>query len=1207
MICPRCATENEPSARFCDACGNAFSRVCSNCGAQVRPGARFCANCGTVQTSEPSPTQTPSGPAAPSPAAAVVQPATTAVQPAAPAAPAVRADGVTAGLAADLPMAQPAAQPASQAERRFVSVLFVDLVGFTTLAEGRDPEEVRDLLTRYFDVARERIGRYGGTIEKFIGDAVMAVWGAPVAHEEDVERAVRAALELVEAVPGIAPGLVARAAVMSGEAVVTAGAADQGMIAGDLVNTASRLQSVAPPGSVLVGDATQRASAAAIAYEPAGEQVLRGKTSPVASLRALHVIADRGGRNRPGALEPAFIGRETESRLLRDLVAGARSQARPRLVSIIGEAGVGKSRLTWEVEHYAEGLATPVRWLVGRSPAFGEGVTFWALGEMVRQVLGLAESDDEVTVRARLAERLDALYGAAADRSDVEDALLALLGLGHAPSGGILFATWRGFFERLCADGPTVLVFEDLHAADPGLLDFIEHMDDWLRGPLVIVALARPEQLEARPHWASRRRAVTLRLEPLDDDRIRALIDGLVPGLPTDTIRAIVTRAGGFPLYAVELLRMFLADGTPAGRTGMPGRVRDLPSAQVPETLRALLAARLDAVEGVDRAVLEDAAVLGGSFTLEALAAVSATPRADLDRRVDGLVRREFLGLSSDPASPERGRYGWVQALVREVAYATLSRPNRRRRHLAAARYFESLADHELAGTTAGHYLGALRNSAGGPETDALAANVRASLRAAAERALDLGSPLQAAALLEQALEVATDPAERIDLLERTGGASSDAGRHDRAEGWFRQARNLAVETGDRGASARATAGLARALNVAGRHAEAAALAEAAESGFADMSDDPAVIGIGAQGARAALLAWEPRHAMEIADRILPAAERNDVVPAVAELLICKGSALAEMGRDREGAAVIRGGLDLALAAGLPRVALRGFSTLGDYLRSRDPRGALETARDGLSLARRLGVRQTVMLLVAADIAWELGEGDWSLQEMEEALAEELDDVDRARLSLMLAGWRADRGEDVAEPLGVVVSYASAHPDAQFFRAYRPALEGRISFLAGDLEAAYGKLTEANATTAETPSFIGFAYEMFRIALRLGDAERASGAAGQVLGNTSGDPVSVATRLTVRAGMAALEGRPGEAAGLYAQALDDWRRLGYGMEAAFVAIDMATVLEPGGEGVLAAAEEARASLVRAGARPHLEMLDRALRDAESAPAIARGA
>ncbi|HYM82771.1 MAG TPA: adenylate/guanylate cyclase domain-containing protein [Candidatus Dormibacteraeota bacterium] len=368
MTCPTCGSVNAAGSKFCNECGTSLAAGCPTCGTANPPGSKFCRECGTnlAAGSAVAPTGRPRIDAT--------------------------AGGVAGGQAAGAPAST--ADVAAVAERRLVSVLFADLVGFTTLAEGRDAEETRELLSRYFELARDVVSRYGGVVEKFIGDAVMAVWGAPTAREDDAERAVRAGLELVDRVGSLGPGITARAGVLTGEAAVTLGAVGQGMVAGDLVNTASRLQSVAAPGTVLVGEATQRAASGAIAFEPAGDQTLKGKVAPVAAWRALRVVAERGGRNRSETLEAPFVGRDTELRLLKDLFHATSGEGRARLVSVIGPAGIGKSRLAWEFLKYVDGLLENVWWHDGRSPAYGEGITFWALGEMVRGRCGLLESDD---------------------------------------------------------------------------------------------------------------------------------------------------------------------------------------------------------------------------------------------------------------------------------------------------------------------------------------------------------------------------------------------------------------------------------------------------------------------------------------------------------------------------------------------------------------------------------------------------------------------------------------------------------------------------------------------------------------------------------------------------------------------------------------------------------------------------------------------
>ncbi len=792
MTCTSCGTDNEVGRKFCRECGTRLAAGCPACGAQNAADAKFCGECGTQLLGGSASAARPDTPAA-------------ATAPASPAA------------------------AAHVAERRLVSVLFADLVGFTPFAEARDPEETRELLSRYFDLARDVIERYGGTVEKFIGDAVMAVWGAPTAREDDAERAVRAGIELVDAVRALGPTIQARAGVLTGEAAVTIGAVGEGMVAGDLVNTAARLQSVAEPGTVFVGETTQRAASAAIVFEAVGDAVLKGKTSPVPAWRAVRIVAERGGRGRSDALEAPFVGRDTEFRLLKDLFHATGRERRPRLVTVIGQGGIGKSRLGWEFLKYIDGLLETVWWHSGRSPAYGDGITFWSLGEMIRSRCGLAETDDEVTTRQHVAETVATFVSDDAERRWIEDSLLALLGVGDAGQGGTeqLFAAWRTFFERIAEQGSVVLLFEDLQWADPGLLDFIEHLLEWTRdSPIFVVALARPELLERRTDWGTGRRGlVSIALEPLDEAAMRELLAGLVPGLPAAAVSTIVERADGIPLYAVETVRMLVAEGRLVADEGRYSPAGDLTNLAVPESLQALIAARLDALPPADRSLLQDGAVLGQSFTLAGLAAVTGADAGALEPRLRALVRRELLMQESDPRSPERGQYAFVQGLIREVAYGQLARADRKSRHVAAARFFESLETDELAGALAAHYLAARDNAAPGPEQDALGAQARVALRGAADRAVALGAQAQAVVFLRQAIEVTTDRAEQADLLERAGGAAGAAYQRDEAQALPRAGDRVAARArrpaGDRPRDPRPRSGHARHLPERSRSGDA--------------------------------------------------------------------------------------------------------------------------------------------------------------------------------------------------------------------------------------------------------------------------------------------------------------------------------------------------------------------------------------------------
>ena len=472
MPCPRCGSDSKPGQKFCAECGLALSTACPNCGTPYEGTPKFCPECGHGLTH-------------------------------------AGAAGA-AGAGNDSALGQQQQDASTQAhpptERRFVTVLFADLVGFTTVSDAADPEEIRDLLSRYFEVARQTIERYGGSVEKFIGDAVMAVWGAPVAQEDDAERAVRAALELVDRVSKLTIGdkpLQLRAGVLSGEAAVTLGRIGEGMVAGDLVNTASRLQSVAPPGAVLVGETTQAATSAAVAFEPAGEQLLKGKSAPVKAWRALRVVASVGGGGRDEGLEPPFVGRDEELRLLKDQLHAAGREKKLRMVADHRRRGHRQEppRLgVGEVprrHRRADSLLAP-----GSLPGVRRGRHLLGAGRDGPRRAGIAEGEDADATRDKLKASVAQCVGDPEESAWLEPALGACSESTRARSSGReqLFAAWRTYFERVADKGPVVLVFEDIQWADSGLLDFIEHVLEWTRDkPMLIVTLARPEILERRP------------------------------------------------------------------------------------------------------------------------------------------------------------------------------------------------------------------------------------------------------------------------------------------------------------------------------------------------------------------------------------------------------------------------------------------------------------------------------------------------------------------------------------------------------------------------------------------------------------------------------------------------------------------------------------------------------------------------------------
>jgi len=1160
MICSTCGATNRVGRKFCAQCANSLAVACPLCGASNEPEDRFCGEC------------------------------------AAPLTQGARAAAV------------PAATPAPVAERRLVSVLFADLVGFTPIAEERDAEETRELLTRYFDLARDVIERYGGTVEKFIGDAVMAVWGAPTAREDDAERAVRAGLELVDAVRALGPTIQARAGVLTGEAAVTIGATNQGMVAGDLVNTAARLQSIAPPGAVLVGESTQRAAAAAIAFEEAGAPLLKGKIAPVPAWRALRVVAQRGGHGRSDMPEPPFVGRDEEFRLLRDVVSATGRDRRARLVSITGPGGIGKSRLAWELEKYVDGVLETVYWHRGRSPAYGDGITFWALGEMVRQRAGIAEADDGTTTRERIAAIVAEHVPDAEDRRWVEPALLTLLGLEPPPAGGrdVLFAAWRIFFERIAAKGTTILLFEDLQWADSGLLDFIDHLLEWSKGaPLLVVTLARPELFDKRPGWGTGTRNFTgLALEPLAERAMRELLEGFVPGLPRPAVEAILARADGIPLYAVETIRSLVAEGRLERRDSAYRPVGDLGTLAIPDTLRSLIAARLDALDPADRGLIQHASVLGQTFTLPGLSAVTGSDEADLEPRLRVLMRRELLDLEADPRSPERGQYRFVQSLIREVAYGTLARRERRGRHLAVARYYEMLGEDELAGALATHYVAAYRASGAGAEADAVAVQARLALSGAAARAASLGAHDQAVAYLAQALEVTADPAERGGLLERAAISASVATDHEAAQALARRSVEEYRRTGDAASAARATAELGAILLTAGEPVQAIAAMEGALAELPDSAPDDVRARLLVNLTRALYRNDQPGRAVETVDRALPIAERLDLDEVIANAFNHKGAALSYLGRTREAVALMEAAIAIARAGGFVSAELRARSNLAAILWTREPRRAGEMQRENLQLARRIGDRQRANWIMRdlTEGAWLQGDGwDAALGALTEALATARDlSAEAGILAAACFLWVA-RGDATDDALGRLEVAAGQLSD--------PIAAAQLHFLKGDRALLRGNCAEAHEEmlrAADNKAAAGFYLaEAVRPALWLRDAIRARAIAERL----DADPdahatVSRVNRAAAWAGIAAIEGRRDEASAGYRDALKGYREIGYGFQLARVELDMLMLLGPDLPEARAAAEEARAVFERVGARPYLVRLSATIGDARTAGSAA---
>jgi class 3 adenylate cyclase/predicted ATPase len=926
------------------------------------------------------------------------------------------------------------------AERRVCSVLFCDVVGFTPLSEARDPEAVRELLSRYFEVARTVIGRYGGMVEKFIGDAVMAVWGTPVATEGDAERAVRAALDLVSAVGqlgadvGVA-NLAARAGVVTGEVAVTLGAVSEGMVAGDSVNTAARVQSAAEPGSVLVDAATQRLASSAIGFADAGSHQLKGKAEPQQLWRATRVLAGVGGVQRIDGLEAPLIGRDAELRMVRELFHAAAERKVPRMVLVSGPAGVGKSRLGWEFEKYVDGLAEEVWWHRGRCLSYGEGVAFWALAEIVRQRLGIAEEDPAETSAAKLAAGLERFIADPDERAYVSARLRRLLGVVSSVDDSAalareeLFAGWRLFFERLAQSQPVILLVEDAHHADAALLDFLDHLIDWVRDlPVYLLVFARSELSQARPGFGTGRNRTTLTLDPLDPASMDDLVDALVPGMPLSARAAVTRHAQGIPLFAVETVRALIDRDIVQPSGGVYRLVGDMGELAVPDSLHALLAARLDALDPDVRRLVTEAAVLGTTFPAEALVAVSGLDEPAVRAGLEELLRREVLSVSADPLSPERGSYQFAQQMLQQVAYDTLSRRDRKARHLAVAAHLRTAFPNdgdEVADVIARHYLDALAAVPEDPDTGEIRNQALAALIRAAERAERTGAPALATTSYVTAAELSAengldDEQPAGQLWERAAEAALASGYAAGIE-YAERARDYYLQHGQTRAAARGRILTGRALRMSGRHSDARAQITASLDVLQADPDATTVLAL-EQLAMLEVFAGSS-NADTLSNEALSLGQALDVgLNQLIDLFTVRGIYLLSSMRRAEGIAYLREAASLAAQADDNMRVGASLLNLADALAMTDPEAAAEAARTGAQHLRRAGQRIFLAYTVGNLVRALLQLGEWDAAERELSSAVESDGLGDIEHFTCYQGWVAALRGDYAAAEAVLTA-----------------------------------------------------------------------------------------------------------------------------------------------------------------------------------------
>ncbi len=1058
--------------------------------------------------------------------------------------------------------------PALGEERKIVSVLFVDLVGFTARSDRRDPEDVRATLRVYHELLKREIERFGGTVEKFVGDAVMAVFGAPVAHEDDAERAVRAALRITEAIGELNDerpdlDLEIRAAVNTGEAVVALGArpeAGEGFVTGDVVNVASRLQGVAPAGGVVVGELTHRTTRGQIEYEALEPIMVKGKGEPLAIWKATGPRSRFGVDVEQRARIP-LIGREHELNLLKELYGRVVRDEVVQLVTISGEPGVGKSRLLWEFQRYVDDRPDLVYWRQGRCLPYGEGVTYWALGEALKAHAGILESDGPEEAAGKLASAVAEVVPDEGEREWIRARVSPLVGVtseGGAERGES-FTAWRTLFESIATTRPLMLIFEDLHWADEHMLAFVDHLVDWAsQAPILVLCTARPELYERAPGWGGgKRNATTIGLSPLTSEETAMLLSGLLEQavLPADTQATLLERAGGNPLYAEEFVRMLIDAGALVHR----GRTWELAGdaqVSVPDTVQALIAARLDTLPPDRKELLHDAAVVGKVFWSGVLAEMVGVDEATVRTGLHELGRKELVRPAKRSSVRDQVEYAFWHSLIRDVAYGQIPRSARAEKHLAAARWIEATAG-ERAGDVAEllvhHHEQALELSraAGRGDVDELALSTGRVLVLAGERIQEL-DPAKAELSFRKALE----------LLPR--------GEPGRKTAWL---------------------GLCRVMQARAAFQEIAELAEAALVEFRDLGDRLA------EGAALVALhrarywqgdsagAEEPLlESLSILEDEPPSLELVDAFAAMTGRLMMRERSRECIGwatRTEELARELNAGRELFRAVGFRGMSrlnlgdpgglndvmgsLRGFRELGlgnetavALINSGDavwwlhgPARGLEVHREALGFAQRRGISSTANW-VRGEMTWMLFDlGDWD--ELLR-LADELLAVDRSgtQLGLVVAPMRARvlllRG-DLASALQVMetLDRARAVGDPQLVV---PALTtaAMVESERGNVRAAIGLIRErVELIGAQEGSWAISHTEAARVLVDAGDLDLLAELRRQDDHPIARTELSIGTSGAL---LAEAEGRLEAALAAFAEAIDRWADFGHPFEVA---------------------------------------------------------
>ena len=1054
-------------------------------------------------------------------------------------------------------------------ERKVVSVLFCDLVGFTASSEQADPEDVDRMLSAYAKMARARIEAHGGVVEKFIGDAVVGVFGVPAAHEDDPERAVRAGLRIVEGAEDLeslgGEPLRLRVGINTGEALVrlwaSAGLGER-LLSGDAINTASRIQSVAPQLGVAVGLSTYEATAPVFDYQELEPATLKGKRAPVRVFQAKAARA-RIGTDLTRTHNMPFVGREIDLALLKGIFDKAVASSSVQLVTVVGEPGLGKSRLVAELFAYIDARSDVTTWRQGRCLSYGEGITFWALGEILKAHTGILESDPPAVAQ----EKLAAVLPDTEEREWFRQRLLPLLGIEASSTAEReeLFTAWRRFLEQIAEDRPTVLVFEDLHWADEALLAFLEHLADLAEGiPLLLVGTARPELYERYPQFAAGMRNTThITLAPLSQEETARLVAALLETtvIPAELQQPILERAGGNPLYAEEFVRL-LRDRDLLERVGSSWQLKEGAEVPFPESVQALISARLDTLEPEAKSLLADAAVIGKVFWAGALAAMGEPDLESVVSTLRELSRKELVRPLRQSSMAGEAEYAFWHVLARDVAYGQLPRASRAARHVAAAKWIESKAPErveDLADVLAYHYTSALELARAAGEAEQAAELEAPALRflsLAGERALGLDTAVALASFERALVLTPAGHPERAAVLARFGEAAFHAGRYGEAKDALEEAISAFRAAGEVRGAARAMGALAPVLQSLADPrawelpAQAVALLEPLPPG-------PELISALTEIARAEALQGRYEQGLGYAEQALTLAEELGW-PRPARALGYRALARSNLG-DRRGLDDFQEAIALATEAGQGReVALLHHNLTAAQEPFEGPGATLETFRAGIAFAQARGLTEIADALTVATVdslfLGSTGEHERALALADE-LADELEASGNVSELTLMRSLQAQiftlrgRATEVADTLdwleATTRETGSPHHIVQNLSA---AADARAAL--GQTERAAALLAEIEASLGvrEIPGYAGHLPAMVRTALALGDSELARQLAAGVEPRTPYEEHALAT---VRAALAEGHGDLEAAAAGYADAAGRWQAFGVVPEQAF--------------------------------------------------------